>query len=200
MKNLTNINIDTVNKQLSFTIQLVAEIDENSFMVFVDECSNMNDMYSDQSENHNYYFNIHNSDIILKSLGYFKYEVIIENDVIADMNHHMKYIKVITGGENYIVENIYYNSTLIFNAELTRIKKVCNSCLDDKAMRLLTYVVFKRQLLESALETDDYNQCMILYMDLCRILEIDEDASCCECVCYDDNTCPNCPGGCCSLK
>ena len=198
MKELTNINIDQVNSELQFTIQLTAAIDLNSFMVFIDECDNMNNMYSDQSENHSYYFNKYNSTVTVTDLGEFKYDILIQHDDISDMNDHMKYIKVMSGSDNYIVEGVYYNSTLIFNAELSRIKKVCNMCLDDKSMRLIMHVVFKRQLLESALETEDYNQCMILYNDLCKLLDVSmEDAYCCDCAC---NTCSTCCGGCCCLK
>ena len=134
MKKLTNIHIDQINKKLSFSIQLIAEIDENEFMIFVDECDNMHNMYSDQSEYHCYYFNRHNSIIKIKDLGEFKYDVTIEHEIIADMNDHLKYIKVISGIDNYIVEGAYYNSTLLFNAELTHIKKVCNMCLDNSTM------------------------------------------------------------------
>ena len=47
MKKLTNIDIDQVNKTLSFTAQFEADIDDTQFMVFVDERDNMNNMYSD---------------------------------------------------------------------------------------------------------------------------------------------------------
>lgn len=198
MKKLTNINIDQINSELQFTIQLTAAIDLNSFIVFVDECDNINNMYSDQSENHSYYFNQYNSTVTVTDLGEFKYDILIQHDNVSDMNNHMKYIKVISGSDNYIVEGVYYNSTLIFNAELTRIKKVCNMCLDDKSMRLIMHVVFKRQLLESALETEDYNQCMVLYNDLCKLLDVDtEDVCCCDC---SVNVCSTCSGGCCCLK
>lgn len=198
MKKLTNISIDQVNKKLSFSIQLIAEIDENEFMVFVDECDNMNNMYSDQSENHCYYFNKHNSIIKIKDLGEFKYDITIEHEIIAEMNDHLKYIKVMSGVNNYIIEGVYYNSSLIFNAELTHIKKVCNMCLDNNTMQLIMHIVFKRQLLESALESEDYSKCIILYTDLCNLLEMSIDDNCCECV--NDDSCDACAGGCCSIK
>ena len=195
MKKLTNTYIDQTASELSFTIQLTASIDLNQFIIFVDECDNINNMYSDQSENHSYYFNKHNSNITITDLGDFKYDILIQHDVISDMNDHMKYIKVISGSDNHIVEGVYYNQVLLFNAELTKIKKTCNMCLDDKSMRLVMHVVFKRQLLESALETEDYNQCMLLYNDLCKLLDISKEDAYCECT-----ACPTCCGGCCSLR
>lgn len=97
------------------------------------------------------------------SIGNHKYDITIKHDVIEDMDDHIKYIKILSGANNFIVEGIYYNPEIIFYAELTHIKRVCNMCLDDKTMKLMILVVFKRQLLDSALETDDYNRCIILY-------------------------------------
>ena len=117
------------------------------------------------------------------------------------MSHHMKYFKIIAGANNYIIEGVYYNSSVIYNAEITHIKRICNMCLDDNTMKLLVHVVFKRQLLESALETDDYNNCMVLYNDLCRLLQISiYDEYCCDCVDSVNNECAMCSGGCCNLK
>lgn len=200
MKKLTNVYIDQNNGKLHFTIQLVATIDENAFMVFVDERDNINSMYSDQSENHSYYYNQYNSDIEIEDLGEFKYNVIISHDTIVNMNDHIKYVKVLSGADNYIVEGVYYNSTIIFAAELTHIKRVCNMCLDDNTMKLVVNIVFKRQLLESSLEAEDYNQCIILYNDLCRLLKISDGDSCCCKPVICDNECSSCSGGCCSLK
>lgn len=199
MKKLTNIDIDQVNKTLSFTAQFETDIDDTQFMVFVDERDNMNNMYSDQSENHSYYFNTYNSEVEMVSIGNHKYDITIKHDVIEDMDDHIKYIKILSGANNFIVEGIYYNPEIIFYAELTHIKKVCNMCLDDKTMKLMVLVVFKRQLFDSALETDDYNRCIVLYQDLCRLLEIGEDDGCC-CKEVNNDECSSCPGGCCCLK
>lgn len=198
MKKLNNINIDRLNSQLSFQVTLAAEITESEFMVFVDECDNVNNIYGDQSDDHSYYFSKYNSDITIEQLSDDQYNITIQNIIIKDMNDNLKYIKVIGNKDNYIVEGIYYNSTVIYNAELVHIKKVCNTCLDDRTMQLLMHVVFKRQLLESALEFDDYKQCMMLYLDLCRLLEIDVNYSCANCSTCSE--CVACCGGCCSIK
>lgn len=199
MKKLTNIGIDQINKTLSFTAQFDNDINDTDLIIFVDERSNMNNMYSDQSENHSYYFNKYNSEINITSLGNHKYDIEITHDVIEDMNDHMKYIKILSGEDNFIVEGVYYNPTAIFYAEINHLKRVCNMCLDDRTMKLVVLIVFKRQLLDAALETDDYNKCMVLYHDLCRLLEVsDDDGCCCEEVNVD--SCPSCSGGCCCLK
>ena len=192
MNKLININIDRENNKLSFQIQLTAEIDDDLFMVFVDECDNINNIYSDLSENHSYYFNAGNSTIIIEELGGYAYTITIEHKSIADMDNHMKYIKVFSGENNPVIEGIYYDEMVVFNAELTHIKKVCDTCLDDKTMQLLMHVVFKRQLLESALTSNDCKQCIVLYQDLCRLLNIDVNDVC--------NCNQQCQGGCCNIK
>ena len=199
MKKLTNIDIDQTNKTLSFTAQFDTDINDTQLMVFVDECDNMNNMYSDQSENHSYYFNKYNSNIEIVAIGNHKYDITIKHDVIEDMNNHIKYIKILSGSDNFIIEGVYYDAAIIFYAELTHIKRVCNMCLDDRTMKLMMHVIFKRQLLDAALETDDYNKCMVLYQDLCRLLEISENDDCC-CKQVDINECQSCSNGCCCLK
>ena len=196
MNKLTNVIIDQANSKISFSLSLDAPIDTAEFITFVDECDNVNNIYSDQSQDHTYYFNVDNSLVdIVKNEGN-NYDITIKHEVISDMDDHIKYIKILTGNNNYIVEGIYYTSEVLFNAELTHIKRVCSTCLDNKCMQLITYVVFKRQLLESALELDDYKQCLILYNDLCRLLELSIDA----CPCTNANDCATCAGGCCSIK
>lgn len=74
----------------------------------------------------------------------YTYFITIQHESIYDMDDHMKYIKVLSGEKNYIVEGIYYKSEMIYAAELNHIKFTCNMCLDDKNMKDIVYVVFKR--------------------------------------------------------
>lgn len=193
MKNIYDINIDPTTGTLSFVLNLTSKLDENEFIVFVDECYNFANMYSDQSEKHTYYFNKSNSVININLLQDYTYFIEITHKSINDMSDHMKYIKALSGADNYVSEGVYYKSEILYEAEINHIKRTCNMCLNDKNMKDLVYVVFKRQLLDSALETDDCAMCMQLYLELSKLLRMDIYDCCCE-----SNS--NCKNGCCTLK
>ena len=177
MKKLSNITIDTLKKELSFLIQLDTPLNENEFMIFLDECHNIDNFQSTQSHKHCYYFNKHNSDITFTSIENNVYIITIIHNSIGKMTNHMKYIKVKVSTDEF-VDGIYYSSVLIFNAELNKIKSTCTHCLDDECMQLVMHIVFKKQLIEQAIESKDYIQCILLYKDLCRLLKIDNKCSC----------------------
>ena len=186
MNKITNITIDQTNNLISFDLSLTAKLDDNAFILFVDDCHNIQNIYSDNSSNHCYYFDSSNSDITVTDNDDFNYFIEIENTEIANMTNHMKYFKVLAGENNYVSEGVFYQDAIIYDAELTRLKKVCNMCLDNQCMQLIMLVVFKRQLLESALQTNDCHQCMSLYIDLCKLLDVCINES------YDINSCNDC--------
>ena len=195
MDKLTNIDINQVTSNMSFELHLLDQIDTTNFKLFVDECVNVKNIYSETDSDHTYCFDANNCEIAISHVIDDVYKVTIENEMISDMSNHLKYVSFKTNDID--VEGIYYSSECVYNAELTHIKQVCNNCLDDKCMQLLMFVVFKRQLLESALAVNDCKQCLTLYNDLCRLLNV----STCECCCKSSNDdCAACSGGCCSLK
>lgn len=198
MEKITNIELDQNNKTLSFTLKLTNRLDENRISILMDEYYNVNNLYSDNTIDHSYNFNIDNSDIHVYDLGNFKYDVIIEREMIGKLDDNIKYIKVVNDEDDF-AEGIYYNPEVIFNAELQYIKNTCNTCVDDKQMQLLVHVIFKKQLLESALETGDYVKGINLYINLCRLLEVSLcDGTHCELV--DSCYCESCANGVCALK
>ena len=197
MNTLTNINIDWVNSNISFDIQLLEQIDTVNFTLCVDESTNIKNMYSEVLNDHNYCFDSSNCEITIAHVIDDIYKVTVENEMISGMSDHLKYISFNTN--EISAEGIFYSSEAVYDAELTYIKQVCNNCLDDKCMQLLMFVVFKRQLLDSAISVNDCKQCLMLYNDLCRLLNVDT----CNCDYRNYNehsSCAVCSGGCCSLK
>ena len=73
---------------------------------------------------------------------------------------------------DFNIEGFYYTPELIYNNILSNIKRVCQPCLDNKTTQLIVIVTFKRQLLDSSIELNLSKEAMQLYIDLCRLLEI----------------------------
>ena len=193
MEKLTNVIIDFNNSALSFIVESDIVTDLASFVVYMDECENVNNIYSDNNDDHNYVFDFENSSITVNGN-----EVIIENEVISELSKHLKYVRLHTTDE-FNVEGLYYTPEIIYNNIILNIKKVCQPCLDNKTTQLITYVTFKRQLLDSAMELGLNKEAMQLYIDLCRMLEIDTCYKTCK-QCSNCSSCAKCVNGCCTLK
>lgn len=144
MEKLTNVIIDTDLEMLSFTVVSDKISDLGVFTVYVDECSNIDNIYLDGEDKHDYTFTAENSDIDIS-----KDTVTIKSELIGEFDKHLKYIRLVAEEGN--VEGVYYTPEIIYNTELTHIKKVCATCLDNKCMQLIMYITFKRQLLDSAI-------------------------------------------------
>lgn len=192
MEKLTNVVIDFDKDILSFTVVSTCINDLSSFTVYVDECENIDNIYEDGVDKHDYTFSFENSAITVNNDKIF-----IENTLIGGLDKHLKYIRLVA--EEGSVEGIYYTPEIIYNTELTHIKKVCATCLDNKCMQLIMYVTFKRQLLDSAIATGLNKEAMQLYIDICRMLEI--SAGCKKCkICTNNDSCLTCANGYCTLK
>lgn len=127
MKKITNVNIDTNKSTLTFAVEHDNLSSLIPFVVYVDECENIDNIYSDSIDNHNYCFTFENS-IITANEGV----VTIKNTQIGEFDNHLKYIRLSSDSIN--LEGVYYNTASIYDAELTHIKKVCDTCLDNKCM------------------------------------------------------------------
>lgn len=193
MEKITNVIIDFDNTALSFTVQSDMIVDLTSFVVYMDECGNINNIYSDDENNHDYVFDFENSEIVVNGN-----DVVVVNELIGGLSKHLKYVRLTTS-DDLNVEGLYYTPEVIYNNILTNIKKVCSPCLDNKSMQLMVYVTFKRQLLDSSMELGLYKEAMQLYIDLCRMLEISTCYKTCK-ECSNCNSCANCVNGCCTLK
>lgn len=192
MEKLTNVIIDTDLEMLSFTVVSDKISDLGVFTVYVDECSNIDNIYLDGEDKHDYTFTAENSDIDIS-----KDTVTIKSELIGEFDKHLKYIRLVAEEGN--VEGVYYTPEIIYNTELTHIKKVCATCLDNKCMQLIMYITFKRQLLDSAIQANSNKEAMELYIDICRILEISTGLKKCE-ACKNNNACVTCANCYCTLK
>ena len=61
MEKLTNVIIDFNNSTLSFVVQSNIIKDLSSFVVYMDECGNVNNIYSSEASDHDYVFDFENS-------------------------------------------------------------------------------------------------------------------------------------------
>lgn len=165
------------------------ELEQNSTIsnvkVYVDECDNIDNIYEDGDDKHNYVFD--QDDCTITKITDKWYVIVINDASIEVMNNHLKYVRFIS--DEAVIDSIYYDSSTIYNAELTHLKKVCSTCLDDACMQMITYVTFKRQLLDSAVNTVDAKNAMQLYIDICKLLDLDTVSKC------ETNCCAN--GRCC---
>lgn len=186
MSKLTNIVINTEQNKLQFDIESDHTIDLNSFMLYIDEYYNIDNIYEDEDIKHSIVLNSHMCEIRISGN-----RVTVVNDNISSWNKHLKYVRLVNDDDT--IDGLYYSPELMYNAELAMIKKVCNKCLDNKCMQLIMYITFKKQLLESAITLNYHKEAMQLYSDICRILELNVLKS-------SDNVCQVCKDGCCSIK
>ena len=108
MNTLTNINIDWVNSNISFDIQLLKQIDTVNFTLFVDEFTNIKNMYSEALNDHNYCFDANNCEITITHVIDDIYKVTVENEMISRMSNHLKYISFNTNG--FPTFDVYFNN------------------------------------------------------------------------------------------
>lgn len=197
MEKITNVIIDLATNAIVLTVESEGIFNSEAMDLVVDEYFNYLNIYCDDKEGHSYHFNSENSVITAVSDSGI-HKVVIENEIIHDFDKNMKYLQLTNTATGEVFEGIYYTPELIYNAELTNVKTICSTCLDNHCMQLVMYVVFKRQLMESAIALNKYADAMQLYIELGRLLEVD---TCPDCNCDVTGTsCASCSGGYCSLK
>ena len=170
---------------MMFGVELESASTLSNVKVYVDECNNIDNIYEDDDNLHNYVFD--QDDCTITKITDKWYVIIVNDGIIGAMNDHLKYVRF--NSNEAVIDGIYYNEKPIYDAELVHLKKVCSTCLDDACMQLITYVTFKKQLLEAAVNTADTKYAMQLYTELCKLLELDTEVVQCDCA-----------NGCCCLK
>ncbi len=179
MDKITNIQIGTENI-LTFTLETSQSIDDYTKVLYVDEVWNLKNVLND-SPAHNYKF-----EVSKQSNNEYK----VTDDDVLRLDWNMKYFTLVCTKDQQELRyyGIYYNPSLVYQAELRKLHSYCQTCLDDRTMQDIMLVVFKRQLLEYALESDYYKDAMQLYVDICRLLDISLQES------YQNsvNCCTNC--------
>lgn len=190
---------------LKFNIIADVSITNSSqVIVYINECSNIKNLYSDDPKLQDYVFDSTNSAISVTPIvregepelvtTVYAYEVSITSDIISSFDSNMKYIKLYCTTENYVndyIDGIIYDPNTLYEAEIKMLRSYCNTCLDDKQMQKVMILVFKRQLLEQAIATSHNKEAMQYYLDLTRLMGVNvsktnEGNGCQECkVCFN---------------
>lgn len=195
---------------LKFNIIADVSITNSSQVIaYINECSNIKNLYSDDPKLQDYVFDSTNSAISVTPIvregepelvtTVYAYEVSITSDIISSFDSNMKYIKLYCTTENYVndyIDGIIYDPNTLYEAEIKMLHSYCNTCLDDKQMQKVMILVFKRQLLEQAIATSHNKEAMQYYLDLVRLMGVNVNKKC------DNNGCQECKvcfNGMCSL-
>lgn len=163
----------------------ISLVNTNDIVLYIDECLNIDNIYCENPDNHDYVLNYNNAKISYKEIvregeekevtTIYYYEITVESDVIKELDTNMKYIKMFVTTEYYAndyADGIYYDPNILYNAEIKMLRKYCQTCLDDRQMQLLMLIVFKRQLLEQAIATSHNKEALQFYLDLCKLLNV----------------------------
>ena len=204
--------VDANIKDNILKFNVIADVsitNSSQVIVYINECSNIKNLYSDDPKLQDYVFDSTNSAISVTPIvregepelvtTVYAYEVSITSDIISSFDSNMKYIKLYCTTENYVndyIDGIIYDPNTLYEAEIKMLRSYCNTCLDDKQMQKVMILVFKRQLLEQAIATSHNKEAMQYYLDLVRLMGVYVNKKC------DNNGCQECKvcfNGMCSL-
>ena len=204
--------VDANIKDNILKFNIIADVsitNSSQVIVYMNECSNIKNLYSDDPKLQDYVFDSTNSAISVTPIvkegepelvtTVYAYEVSITSDIISSFDSNMKYIKLYCTTENYVndyIDGIIYDPNTLYEAEIKMLRSYCNTCLDDKQMQKVMILVFKRQLLEQAIATSHNKEAMQYYLDLVRLMGVYVNKKC------DNNGCQECKvcfNGMCSL-
>lgn len=204
--------VDANIKDNILKFNIIADVsitNSSQVIVYMNECSNIKNLYSDDPKLQDYVFDSTNSAISVIPIvregepelvtTVYAYEVSITSDIISSFDSNMKYIKLYCTTENYVndyIDGIIYDPNTLYEAEIKMLRSYCNTCLDDKQMQKVMILVFKRQLLEQAIATSHNKEAMQYYLDLVRLMGVYVNKKC------DNNGCQECKvcfNGMCSL-
>lgn len=204
--------VDANIKDNILKFNIIADVsitNSSQVIVYINECSNIKNLYSDDPKLQDYVFDSTNSAISVTPIvregepelvtTVYAYEVSITSDIISSFDSNMKYIKLYCTTENYVndyIDGIIYDPNTLYEAEIKMLRSYCNTCLDGKQMQKVMILVFKRQLLEQAIATSHNKEAMQYYLDLVRLMGVNVNKKC------DNNGCQECKvcfNGMCSL-
>lgn len=204
--------VDANIKDNILKFNIIADVsitNSSQVIVYMNECSNIKNLYSDDPKLQDYVFDSTNSAISVTPIvregepelvtTVYAYEVSITSDIISSFDSNMKYIKLYCTTENYVndyIDGIIYDPNTLYEAEIKMLRSYCNTCLDDKQIQKVMILVFKRQLLEQAIATSHNKEAMQYYLDLVRLMGVYVNKKC------DNNGCQECKvcfNGMCSL-
>lgn len=180
------VNVNFKDNAMTFEVTTsISIVNTNDIVLYVDECSNVANIYCDSVENHDYVLDYSNSEFTLKEIvregeakevtTQYVYEISATSDIIETFDKNIKYIKLFCTTERYAndyADGVYYDPDVLYNAEIRVLHNYCSTCLDDKQMQLIMLIVFKRQLLEQAIATSHNKEALQFYLDLCKMLNV----------------------------
>lgn len=152
---------------LKFTLDTTVEDLENcTFEVYVDDVDNLPCVLS-KCGCHSLVF-----DQILHEGN--KFQVSDERINEFDNNAKLVTLKITYREFDFETEfkGLFYDYRVIYFAEINALQKYCSTCLDDKMLQTIVKVVFKRQLLEDEIKSNNFVKALKTYADICRILNI----------------------------
>lgn len=184
MNKIVDVNIK--ENAMTFSVYTdISIVNTNDIILYIDECSNVSNIYCDSPDNHDYVLDYNNCTFTLKEIvrqgetkettTLYAYEISAISNVISMFDTNMKYLKLFCTTEvsaNDYADGVYYNPNNLYNAEIKALRQYCASCLDDKQMQLIVLIVFKRQLLEQAIATSHNKEAIQYYADLSRLLNV----------------------------
>lgn len=186
------INVQIKGNKLIFTVDIDMDLSQYENMeVYIDEACNLKNILNDVPEHNN---------VITEAITIEDKEVTVVNEEILLLDWNIKYItfRCYTEDEEVRFNGIYYNPEIIYTAEIRKLQCKCSTCLDDETMQNLMLIVFKRQLLEYAIQAGHFKDAIVLYIDICRLLEISlkgtsnncSNGNCCKsCILTQDAKC-----------
>lgn len=202
--------IDANIKDNILKFNIIADVsitNSSQVIVYINECSNIKNLYSDDPKLQDYVFDSTNSAISVTPIvregepelvtTVYAYEVSITSDIISSFDSNMKYIKLYCTTENYVndyIDGIIYDPNTLYEAEIKMLHGYCNTCLDDKQMQKVMILVFKRQLLEQAIATSHNKEAVQYYLDLAKLLNVSINNN------RQDNNCNSCVNGVCKIR
>ena len=164
------INTKIENNILTITLDSASSVTK----VYLDNVLNKKNMYSENDEDHNHVVNSPN---------------ISDNTITIDITEYDSTSFIV----NVVGKNLYYR-------KVNMLVTFCNTCLDKHQKEKILMCDFKSQLLEYALANQLTEDAIDYYVDLCRLLEIPLEHTCCT---YNRITncrvCRGCTNGCCVL-
>lgn len=175
------INTKIENDTLTITLDSASSVTK----VYLDSVLNKKNMYSSDDDDHNY---------VIDSPS------ISDNVITINIKEHdaTSFIVSVIGSNNAVAiaidqKNLYYR-------KVNMLVTFCNTCLDKHQKEKILMCDFKSQLLEYALANQLTEDAIDYYIDLCRLLEIPLEHTCCT---YSRVTnckvCRSCNNGCCAL-
>lgn len=172
------INTKIENNTLTITLDSASSVTK----VYLDSVLNKKNMYSSADDDHNY---------VIDSPS------ISDNVITINIKEYdaTSFIVSVIGSNNAVAiaidqKNLYYR-------KVNMLVTFCNTCLDKHQKEKILMCDFKSQLLEYALANQLTEDAIDYYIDLCRLLEIPLEHTCCT---YNRITncrvCRGCTNGC----